>query len=82
MNLKTLRALLEQCGRGVLLRLVRPAHTKSYGFLLGLLEQSFSVLSVWAVMKPKKPCKEIHVERNKGAPPTNNPAKLSATSQR
>ena len=68
LNLKSLSALLDQCGRGVLLRLVRPAHKKSCSFLLGLLEQSFLVLSVWAVMKPKKPCKEIHMERNKGNP--------------
>ena len=86
LNLKSLSALLDQCGRGVLLRLVRPAHKKSCSFLLGFLEQSFLVLSVWAVMKPKKPCKESHVERNKGNPrppaTTNNPAKLSVASQR
>lgn len=55
-------------GEGYMLSLVRLGYKNSCSFLLGLLEHLFMLLSFCAVKKPKKPCGEVHMERNRGLP--------------
>lgn len=59
--------LLNQCGKGSMLRLVRLGHKKFCSFFLGLLEHFILLLTFCAVKKPKKPCGDIPMERNRGS---------------
>lgn len=60
LNLNTLIAFVDQCGKGGILVLMRLGHKYSCNFLLDFLEHSFLLLSFCAMVKAKEPCKEMH----------------------